>query len=67
MSIINKGEVGTIVCGDCEARIHIASKDSLAPSIVDVTDITCPGCIEIIENIMLEKDIVLLQIEKKDK
>lgn len=67
MSILKNGEVGTIICYDCGANIHFANKNELSPKIIDFKDITCSGCIEIIDNIKLEDNIVILNIEKTSR
>jgi len=65
MSILKNGEVGTIVCGDCGAKIHFANKNESSPKIIDFKDIKCSGCIDIIDNIKLEDNLSIFKIEKE--
>lgn len=66
MSILEKGEVDTIICNTCKTKFNFACKNNLYPEVIDFDDITCSECIEIIKNIKLEESLTLFQILKDE-
>lgn len=64
MSILKNGETGTIICGGCETKFHIANKNSLIPEAEEIKDITCADCIELINNIKFDGTLTIFKIEQ---